>query len=221
MMTRPRRHLSIHLVSVSYRPIRSAQRARDDLVSVVNVLVNFFQEDGTADFQDSLFDFFAALTPLTFTFDPKVVYDKVAGRFVIVTMDVTDTQFGDPDDTSRILVAVSDDSDPNGTWCVGAIDAFSTFIGEADDQNALDHWAEYPGLAVDEEAVYITAEMRTFLDQTPPDEFGGIRLWIIDKAADGLYDCVASPVDLAQVDVFDPFLGGGKVLTSQPAQIYG
>ena len=190
------------------------------LVDVINVLVNFYQEDGTADLQDSLFDFFADLTPNTFTFDPKVVYDPYAGRFVIVTMDVTDFQ---PDgfDSSRILVAVSDDENPNGTWCVGDINAFSTFVGEADDQNALDHWAEYPGLAVDEEAVYITAEMRTFFSQTPPNEFGGVRLWIVDKTNDGLYDCVANPVDLAQVDVFDPFAGGGIVLTSQPAQIYG
>ncbi len=192
------------------------------LVDVINVLVNFYQEDGTADFQDSLFDFFADLNPNTFTFDPKVVYDPFSGRFVIVSMDVTDFQF-DGFDSSRLLVAVSDDEDPNGTWCVGDIDALSTFVGQADDQNALDHWAEYPGLAVDEEAVYITAEMRTFLSQTPPDEFGGVRLWIIDKANDGLYDCVANPVDLAQVDVFDPFAGGGGgiVLTSQPAQIYG
>lgn len=193
------------------------------LVDVINVLVGFYQEDGTADFQDSLFDFFADLTPNTFTFDPKVVYDQFASRFVIVTMDVTDTQFGDPADTSRILVAVSDDEDPNGTWCVGAIDAFSTFTGEADDQNPLDHWAEYPGLAVDEEAVYITAEMRTFLSENPPNAFGGVRLWIIDKAADGLYDCVSNSVDLAQVDVFDPFAGLGLavVLVSQPAHVYG
>jgi len=192
----------------------------DHVVGVTNVLVNFYRQDGTADFQDSLYDFFADLVPLTFTFDPKVLYDQLEGRFVIVTMDVTDTEFGDPANTSRILVAVSDDSDPNGSWCVGAIDAFSNFVGEASG-SPLDHWAEYPGLAVDEEAVYITAEMRTFLDQTPPDEFGGVRLWIIDKAADGLYDCGSNPVDLAEVEVFDPFAGGGVVLTSQPAQIYG
>ena len=193
----------------------------DHLVDVINVLVNFYQQDGTMDFQDSLYDFFSVLTPSTFTFDPKVVYDQHEGRFVIVTMDVTDTQFDDPSDTSRIFVAVSDDSNPNGSWCMGSLDGFSTFIGEADDQNALDHFAEYPGLAVDDEAVYISAEMRTFLDQTPPDTFGGVRLWIIDKAADGLYDCGANPVALGTVDVFDPFAGGGVVLTSQPAQIYG
>ena len=73
---------------------------------------------------------------------------------------------------SRILVAVSDDSDPNGTWYFTAINSKTTIGGS-------DGWADYPGLAVDEEAIYITANMFRF---NGPNTNLGSRLWIINKA---------------------------------------
>ena len=56
----------------------------------------------------------------------------------------------DTGNVSSIFVAVSDDSNPNGTWHFDSIDAKEVIGGS-------DHWADYPGFAVDEEAVYITA----------------------------------------------------------------
>ncbi|MCP4660437.1 MAG: hypothetical protein GY856_33970, partial [bacterium] len=132
-------------------PDSSAAAGQNHVVNVVNVTVRFHQKDGTLDFDTSLANFFAAETPLNFTFDPKVIYDQFEDRFVIVTLEVTDVLNGDPADTSRIMVAVSDDGDPNGTWYTTSWNS-SVVITVAT-------WADYPCYAVDQAAVYISTSM--------------------------------------------------------------
>ena len=145
------------------------------VVAVTNVATRFHTKAGAVTFTDDLRDFFSALAPLTDTFDPKVLYDQFADRFLIVTLEQTDVTLGDPADTSRIFVAVSDDGDPNGAWTVTAIDSALPLSPAS--------WADYPGLAVDEDAVYITANMFGFFSFGAPAPFTGVRLWIIDKGA--------------------------------------
>ncbi len=174
----------------------------DHVVNVVNVAIQFFQKDGTLDANLSLRDFFAGLSPTTYTFDPKVIYDQYAERFVVVTLEKTNSP-----ETSRIFVAVSDDADPNGAWTVTAIDAYMVIGSQT-------RWADYPGFAIDEEAVYITANMFNF----PGTNLGGVRLWILDKGlgSSGFYD--GGP---ASVSVFNPYAGGGSGSTTQPAHVFG
>ena len=161
--------------SIPPDPIGAAGLAH--VLSVVNTSIEWHLKDGTQQFSDQLEDFFAPqfFAPVNNTFDPKVIYDQHAGRFVVVTLERTDdgdsTATGDAGDSSRILVAVSDDSDPNGTWSYFAINAKTTIGG-------IDRWADYPGFAVDEEAIYITNNMFRF---GPTGTFGGVRLWIIPK----------------------------------------
>jgi len=176
------------------------------VVNVVNVTVRFHQKDGFLDFESALAlpgtppgGFFSVLDPLTLTFDPKVIYDQYEGRFLIVAPE-----------TSRIFVAVSDDADPIGTWFMFSIDS-KTEIG------GVFTLADYPGFAVDEEAVYITANMFGF-----SSGFAGVRLWVIDKGLpvgndDGFYDGMGTTT----VTKFNPYAGGGNVRTTQPAHIFG
>ncbi len=205
--------------SVFIPPDPIAAAGPDHLVNVVNVSIQFHTKDGTPLLDSvagapvtgvSLASFFAPLSPVNFTFDPKVIYDQHAGRFVVVTLELQDVVLGDPADTSRILVAVSDDSDPNGTWYFTAINS-KVMI------SAVDHWADYPGLAIDEEAVYITANMFSFL--TSGGAPGGNRLWVIDKftgAGGGFYGG-----GTATVSLFDPVPLGGFSATTQPAHVFG
>ena len=185
----------------------------EDVVNVVNTTVRFHNKAATfaTTFHDSLQNFFAPLTPLTFTFDPKVLYDQFADRFVIVTLEQTDTFFGDPDDISRILVAVSDDGDPNGIWNMTSIPVEVT-----PSATGVPSWADYPGLAVDEEAVYITANLFGFFSFGAP--FGGVRLWVIDKelGSGGFYDG-----GTADVSLFDPYNVFDNATTTQPAHVFG
>ena len=182
------------------------------VVEVVNVMIEWHTKAGVLEFSDALADFFLPLAPLTFTFDPKVIYDQHAGRFLVVTLERTDTFFGDAADTSRILLAVSDDSDPNGTWYFHSIDA-STMIG------GIPHWADYPGFAVDEEAVYITANMFRFFSFG--GFFGGSRLWVVDKGlVGGFY--AGLPASVTKFDPYAATAGAGSIaITTQPAQVFG
>ncbi len=89
------------------------------LVSVVNCAIEWFTKAGVKQNSQRLGrnsggivgSFFATLGPLTATFDPKVIYDQYNGRFIVITME----QQSSPQ-ASRILVAVSQTSDPNAGW---------------------------------------------------------------------------------------------------------
>jgi hypothetical protein len=183
-------------------PIMAAGPAH--VVSVVNTLIEWRPNGGAAGTIQSLQSFFTSLTPVNATFDPKVIYDQFADRFVVLTLERQDTAAGDPVNSSRILVAVSDDSDPNGTWYFHSINSMINIGG-------TNHWADYPGFAIDEEAAYITNNMFTF-GGSPA--FGGVRLWIINKAP--FYSGGA-----ASFTVHNPYAVVGSPTTTQPAHIFG
>ena len=92
-------------------PDNHAAAGPNHLVNVVNTTISFHQKDGTLDNRYGLESFFSSLSPLTATFDPKVLYDQYEDRWAVITMEKTSGP-----DTSRMFVAVSDDADPNGTW---------------------------------------------------------------------------------------------------------
>ena len=196
-------------------PDPSGASGPNHVVSVVNVSLQFHQKNGTKDFSSSLRSFFAGLfpgtanDPVNFTFDPKVIYDQHAGRFVIVTLELRDTSDGDPVNSSRILVAVSDDSNPNGTW-------YATSINSKINIGGNDTWADYPGFSVDEQAVYITNNMFTF----GANSFRGTRLWIIDKGlGGGFYSGAAAAVTVHDPAAVTGF--GSTIFTLQPAHVMG
>jgi hypothetical protein len=181
----------------------------EHLVSVVNSSIEWFTKAGVTENSQSLQIFFDPLSPTTLTFDPKVIYDQYAGRFVVVTLERVETGTNpNPGNISRILLAVSDDADPNGTWHFHAINA-KTVI------SSWECWADYPGFAVDEEAIYVTTNMFAF---SPRNISSAVRLWIINKGlgSGGFYDGGA-----ASVNIYDPYEGGGSVTTTQPTHIFG
>jgi len=192
----------------------------DHLVVIGNCVIEWRPKVGisnTPEFQSSLKDFFSALpgsppgpgpgTTLSTTgFDPKVIYDQYRGRFVAVALELWRTAAGDPSNQSRILLAVSKTSNPNDGWWLHAIDA-KIKIGQ-------DHWVDYPGLACDDKAVYVTGNMYTF---TGLGSYGGTRVWIINKTP--AYD---GPNNSAIATPYDPFTNPNAVGTSaQPTHMFG
>jgi len=182
----------------------------DHLVSVVNSTIEWFTKAGVTENSQSLQSFFSPVSPLTLTFDPKVIYDQYTDRFVVVTLEQVEAGTNpNPGNISRILLAVSDDSDPNGTWYFHAINA-KTVI------SSVERWADYPGFAVDEEAIYVTTNMFAFAGASTTTS--AVRLWIINKGlgSGGFYDG-----GTASVNVYNPYAGGGTATTTQPTHIFG
>jgi hypothetical protein len=144
----------------------------ETLIAVTNAHVeSVAKTDGTVVFGPiELTDMFESTFRL---FDPKIIYDVHRGRFVLVVLArVVDNNSGNTI-VSRILVAVSKSSVPTSAtsddWHFLDID--SLVDGQV--------WADYPGLAVDEEAIYITNNM------FPANSAGTFKslVWIIAKNA--------------------------------------
>ena len=182
------------------------------LVSLVNASIQWHTRSGVLQHSQGLGlgvsgsavdSFFQPLNPANALFDPKVVFDPHAGRFLVVALEKTATG-------SRILLAVSIGSDPNGGWFFHAIDAKELV-------NGSDHWADFPGLAVDEEVVYVTANLFSLSN----NGFGGERLWIIGKGlgSGGFYD--GGPASVARYDPYGAVGQPGFAMTTQPAQVFG
>jgi len=188
------------------------------LVAVVNTMIECRTKGGHLKWRSSLANFFAPLSPTTFTFDPKMVYDKHANRFVVVALEAVSGGGNlSPANVSRLLLAVSKDDAPatssSADWYYYAIDA-KTFYTLPAPNGVRDAFADYPGFEVDEEAIYITANMFGF----SPGFYLGVNLWIVDKGlgSGGVYDGGA-----ASVSLYDPYAGGGVVTTTMPTEING
>ncbi|EPF16154.1 beta strand repeat-containing protein [Microcystis aeruginosa] len=195
-------------------PDPSGAAGLNHVVSVVNSSIEWHTKTGIQQNSQSLRNFFSAAVPgttddpLTRTFDPKVIYDQYSNRFVVVTLEQQgrDGGINNPsNDRSRIYVAVSDDADPNGTWFGYSINSLVNIGG-------TNYWADYPGFAVGQDAVYITNNVFKF---DGDGAFGGSRLWVIPKTP---FYSGGTPSNT----IYDPSAGLGFQLgTLQPAHTFG
>ncbi len=137
------------------------------IVCVVNVAIGFFRKDGTPLFQQDLGanGFFSGMDVKPFVFDPKCFYDPISRRFFVVALEQDGAS-----ETSKCLVAVSDDSDPTGTWHRYRVEAKQVV-------NNVSYWLDYPGFGHNADAVMITGNMFGF-----SSGFNGIQYIVMEKA---------------------------------------
>ena len=154
-------------------PIAAAGPAH--VVAVVNAMIEWRTKQGVFQFRDALQDFFAPLFPANLTFDPKVIYDQHAGRFVVVTLERVNTGSNpDQGNTSRILLAVSDGADPNGTWSFHAINAKAIIGGIEHFADLITSVKDRPGH--DQRYAIDTSKIEHELGWTPKETFeSGLR----------------------------------------------
>ncbi len=201
-------------LSIPPDPIGAA--GTDRVIAVVNTMIEAHDKSGMLLWRDSLKDFFnTTMQGLgTRTFDPKVIWDHYENRFVVVTLEKTDSASGGGAiDASRILLAVSRTATPATAT---STDWYYHTINSMIDIGGIDRWADYPGFAVDEEAVYITNNMFAF--NAGGGGFGGVRLWIINKGVSGGFYGVGT----ASWNVYNPYAAfPTDATTTMPAQVFG
>jgi len=118
------------------------------VVCIVNDGIAFFDKAGNQTFSDCTdcpnSGFFGSVVDDVndLVFDPETLYDPHTGRFFVMY------SMREGDGTSDFLVAVSDDSDPNGTWFFYDFDVTSLAGNDIDS----------PQIAVDDSHVYLTAD---------------------------------------------------------------
>jgi hypothetical protein len=176
----------------------SAAAGPGHVLTTVNSSIEWFTKAGSLQHSQSLVSFFSPLSPSDSIFDARTIYDPYAGRFMIVAADQTTS-------TSRLLLAVSDTSDPNGAWQFTEIDATVNVDG-------IDCSTQSPMIATDAQAVYISGDLYSFAF----DSSEGSRLWIIDKNS---LLTAATP----DVWVYDAATesGLGPAAALAPAQMFG
>ncbi|MGH2538542.1 MAG: DUF7507 domain-containing protein [Candidatus Promineifilaceae bacterium] len=112
------------------------------VIAVVNVSFQIYDKSGTpSNPEPTRFANFFSGVPVcvTFPFDPNVLYDEEADRFML----------GVDGNGDYYCVAVSDDGDPNGTWYQYAFDV----------DEAADDFFDYPHAGVGDEAIYMGANI--------------------------------------------------------------
>jgi hypothetical protein len=139
---------------------------------------------------------------ITYCFDPKVVYDQHSGRWVILAV-----AYDPGTQRSWYLLSTSFSSDPTGNWCLWSLNA------TLDGSNPTTNWADYPGLGVDNQAIYITSNQFSF-----SGFYQYTKLRILGKSQ--LYSNTCGGV--SWWDFWNlQYAGGGTAFTVHPAHTFG
>ena len=120
----------------------------DHIVVMTNGEIAFFDKLGNNLFRDEIensFGFWGAQGATNFVFDPEVIWDPHTDRFMAMACERS-SESGSP---GYYLLAISDDSNPVGTWHKYRIDATP---------HAGDNDIDSPNLAVDENVIYLSAD---------------------------------------------------------------
>ena len=159
--------------------------------------------DGALNVDPDIF-FASVLTPVvgTFTTDPRIRYDRLSQRWIVVMIDVPNSGGSE----NRVLIARSDGPviTPATVW------TYFFFVQDAGGPNQ-DLFADYPTLGVDANALYIGANMFDFTDA-----FVKTNMYVVRKSSilgagpvvvtrfDGASGTGAGPYTPQGVDNFDP-----------------
>lgn len=122
----------------------------NDVLVGVNTDVVGYSKSGTQNFKWlNTSALFAPVLPTgAGIFDPKILYDHYAGRWVVVVVAKRESPAG-----SWILVAASQGANAAGPYWVWSLNA------QLDGSTATSNWADFPNVGFDTQAVYITCNM--------------------------------------------------------------
>ena len=130
--------------------------------SATNAKIYVFSETGTTLLNTSL-NSFSNVPGINnnFKFDPKIVYDPVADRFILVFLN------GASPNSSQVVVCFSQSGDPTGNWNFYGLSG--NVIGNV--------WTDFPQIGLSNDELFITGNL---FDNN--DNAQGSAVWQIEKA---------------------------------------
>lgn len=166
------------------------------IVSVMNSNIYMYDSIGTFLFTTSLAAFSDTLGIIDSKFDPKVMYDPRADRFVLLYLAGFD-----PENT-HIIIAFSQTSDPTGAWNLYALP------GNPKDN---DRWTDFPMFALTEEELFLTINL-IIPDEPWQTGFSETLIWqmSLDKGYNG------EPIDAIYWDSI--YFGGAPIRNLNPVK---
>jgi hypothetical protein len=156
-----------------YPPHNGLAVGPGNIVMVEGSRIEWTNLTGGSPVVQSTYNFFASLAPTGGLYDPRVVYDSVNKRFVVIM------QY-EASGVSTIDIAVSKDSNPNDGWYFTSLNTSLTINGQL---TASDR----PMLTLDGSNIYITAEQ----DNVNTSGSAGTEAWVIGDttgAGGGIYN---------------------------------
>ncbi|HJQ25903.1 MAG TPA: FG-GAP-like repeat-containing protein [Blastocatellia bacterium] len=143
----------------------------------INSSYVIYSKTGTNLGQASFASFYSNVCSGCSPYDPRVVYDSQAGRWLLLVVNGTNTT----PTTSNYLLAASQTNDPTGLWWLYSLNGVLNYPGTGENT-----WADFPQLGFDGiasgsgGAVYITSNQFTF---TTPANFRTAMLNILPKSS--------------------------------------
>jgi hypothetical protein len=135
------------------------------VVSVVNSNIYVFDSTGKKLLGRTLSSFANVLGSLNRTFDPRIIYDPIEDKFVLVFLQ------GSTSADTRIIVGFSQSNNPTKLW------NFYTIPGNVTGDQS---WSDYPILSLSSDDLYIT--VNAVKDKTPWQQgFITSYIWQCDK----------------------------------------
>jgi len=169
----------------------------NDLVVTLNSQIRVSDRDGTNPIDATLNSFWSPVGGGSGTFDPRVIYDPYADRWITVACDDARST------TSAILLAVTQTNDPAATWDGYRVDA--------DSGDTL--WADFPSIGFNSKWVVVQVNMFTI---TMPNTWTRSHIYVFDRASlyagsapftliqdvNGFTQAPAATYDMTQNDLF-------------------
>jgi len=139
---------------------------KNHVVGTVNSRFNIWDKQGNLLNSIDAEIWYNSVLPNNGAFDPKITYDHFADRWVLTYLHQNDAN-----QTAHLLISVSDDENPVGTWYSWALP--TTLNGTSPSGN----WGDYQGVGLDHEAIYVTTNQFGF-----GSSFNYTKIRIIPKA---------------------------------------
>jgi hypothetical protein len=114
------------------------------IINVNSSWAIFNKNTGEKTFQQTFETFFAGVAVSNFLFDPKCFYDHISKRYVMIVLELDTGQ-----QISKVLLAISDDDDPNGNWFKYRLEAARVI-------NGTNTWLDYPGAGYSRDSFLFT-----------------------------------------------------------------
>lgn len=128
-------------------------------MAVVNLRISYYRKDGVLVWGPTGFQTFMSSAGNTGNgmADPKIVFDHDSRRFFVIFQENTGSQFW-----LNVAVSKNDDPDTNGSddWLFYRLNA--TRVAATNPAGGINYGGDYPGLAIDDRALYVTYRMYSF-----------------------------------------------------------
>ncbi len=135
------------------------------VVSVINASLHCYSEEGDLQSAFTLDDMASTLGLNALKFDPRVIYDPLADRFIVLFLN------GQADSNSHIIIAFANDSDPATGWNLYAIPASMDESGQK---------VDFPAVSISENHLFITGNI--FVNEDGGYQFSESAIWKVNKS---------------------------------------